>query len=229
VGEGDAYVSPRAPAPFKARHARPALKGARHTFAAHSVPTTMSKHSVMAAVATVKEMLTDRGLELGALRGVGEDEVQALISSLDIFSLEAGDRDVLFILKKLKNNELVKAAELIEVDRRATVIIVSKDKMSTVNLKCVAENFNAEVECFTLDELMVNISKHTLVPQHTILSPADAAALVIGYKLKSPTQLPIIYRSDPMARYIGAKAGDVVKIVRKSATAGETLFYRYCV
>jgi hypothetical protein len=32
----------------------------------------MSKHSVLAAVVTLKEMLVDRGLELGDLVGVGE-------------------------------------------------------------------------------------------------------------------------------------------------------------
>jgi hypothetical protein len=37
----------------------------------------MSKHSVLAAVVTLK-MLVDRGLELGDLVGVGEEEVSAL-------------------------------------------------------------------------------------------------------------------------------------------------------
>jgi hypothetical protein len=48
----------------------------------------MSKHSVPAVV-TLKEMLVDRGLELGDLVGVGEEEVGALISSLDIFVLQS--------------------------------------------------------------------------------------------------------------------------------------------
>jgi hypothetical protein len=72
----------------------------------------MSKHSVLAAVVTLKEMLVDRGLELGDLVGVGEEEVGALISSLDIFVLQSVKRYHIHP-EKLKNSELVKAAELI--------------------------------------------------------------------------------------------------------------------
>lgn len=189
----------------------------------------MSKHNVLAAVATIKEMLIDRGHELGALSGIGEPEVTELISSLDIFSLEAGDRDIIFILKKLKNSELVKAAELIEEARRGSTIIVSNDKMSGVNIDCAHTNFGRTVETFTLTELMVNISKHVDVPKHEIISADAAKALVLDLKLKSLAQLPIVFKSDPMARYIGARTGDVVKIYRKSLTAGETTFYRVCV
>jgi hypothetical protein len=51
----------------------------------------------------------------------------------------------------------VKAAELITEDRRASTIIVSKDKMSGVNMDCAYTNFGRTVENFTLDELMINI------------------------------------------------------------------------
>ena len=189
----------------------------------------MSKHSVLAAVVTLKEMLVDRGLELGDMVGMGEEEIGALISSLDIFVLESVSKDIIFILKKLKNSELVKAAELISEDRRAHTIIVSKDKMSGVNMDCAYTNFGRTVENFTLDELMVNISHHVDVPKHEIMTSDEAKALLSGLKLKTPAQLPIIFKTDPMARYIGARSGDVIRIHRKSLTAGETLFYRFCV
>jgi len=189
----------------------------------------MSKHSVLASVATLKELLTDRGLDLGDLAGVGEEEVEALISSLDVFVLKSVDKDIIYILKKLKNSELVKAAELIAEDRRGSTIIVSNDKMSGVNMECAYTNFGRTVETFTLDELMINISHHEIVPKHELITPEEAKALLTGLKLKTPAQLPIIYKTDPMARYIGARSGDVVRIHRKSLTAGKTIFYRYCV
>jgi hypothetical protein len=57
----------------------------------------MSKHSVLAAVVTLK-MLVDRGLELGDLVGVGEEEVGALIFSRYI-RLAIRQKDIIFILK----------------------------------------------------------------------------------------------------------------------------------
>jgi DNA-directed RNA polymerase I, II, and III subunit RPABC1 len=39
-------------------------------------------------------------------------------------------------------------------------------------------------------------------------------------------QLPKILRSDPMAKYLGARRGNLVKIIRDSVTAGEYIVYR---
>jgi DNA-directed RNA polymerase subunit H len=44
-----------------------------------------------------------------------------------------------------------------------------------------------------------------------------------------PHQLPFISSTDPAAKSIGAKAGDFIKITRRSETAGETVYYRYVV
>jgi DNA-directed RNA polymerase subunit H len=73
-----------------------------------------------------------------------------------------------------------------------------------------------------------NILKHELVPRHIILSSQEAEELLSKYHIK-PYQLPYIKASDPAARAIGAKPGDIIKIVRKSPTAGESLYYRYVV
>ena len=69
------------------------------------------------------------------------------------------------------------------------------------------------------------IAKHALVPKHIILNEKEREELLKKYGI-SPKHLPRILESDPVVKAIDAKIGDVLKIVRKSATAGMTNYYR---
>lgn len=73
-----------------------------------------------------------------------------------------------------------------------------------------------------------DIFQHELVPKHIILSKEEAEELLKKYKIK-PSQLPKIKDSDPAVKALGAKPGDIIKIIRKSPTAGLAEYYRYVV
>jgi len=68
-------------------------------------------------------------------------------------------------------------------------------------------------------------SKHLLVPKHSRASDKEKEELLKKYNV-SVTQLPRISRKDSAIAGLNLKPGDVVKIVRKSPTAGEAVFYR---
>jgi DNA-directed RNA polymerase subunit H len=73
-----------------------------------------------------------------------------------------------------------------------------------------------------------DIQNHVLVPKHEVLSKEEAEALLKNFKI-TPHQLPLIKSSDPVVKVLGANPGDIIKITRKSPTAGKAVVYRHVV
>jgi DNA-directed RNA polymerase subunit H len=70
-----------------------------------------------------------------------------------------------------------------------------------------------------------NVLEHELVPDHILLTEEETREVLKKYGITSG-QLPKIKASDVVAKQIGAKPGDVIKIIRKSLTAGKAVAYR---
>jgi len=73
-----------------------------------------------------------------------------------------------------------------------------------------------------------NIFEHVFVPRHEIVAPEEREKLLSEYRVQ-PYQLPRLKASDPAAKAIDAKPGDIVRIIRDSQTAGKYTSYRYVV
>ncbi|MCD6215753.1 MAG: DNA-directed RNA polymerase subunit H [Candidatus Aenigmarchaeota archaeon] len=74
----------------------------------------------------------------------------------------------------------------------------------------------------------INIFENYLVPKHEIMTEEEKQQLLKKFNI-SLKQLPRIKERDPAVKAIGAKKGDIIKIERKSETAGVAYYYRVVV
>ncbi|HZX44784.1 MAG TPA: DNA-directed RNA polymerase subunit H [Candidatus Nanoarchaeia archaeon] len=70
-----------------------------------------------------------------------------------------------------------------------------------------------------------DVTTHILVPEHQKLNDKEKKELLEQFKI-SLKELPKISKKDPAIQHLSPKEGDVIKIIRKSPTAGEAIFYR---
>jgi DNA-directed RNA polymerase subunit H len=70
-----------------------------------------------------------------------------------------------------------------------------------------------------------NVLDHELVPKHVLLSREEAERILKSMGLRK-SELPWIFSTDPVARTLRAKPGDVIMIIRKSPTASESVAFR---
>ncbi|NWG09565.1 MAG: DNA-directed RNA polymerase subunit H [Nitrososphaerales archaeon] len=78
------------------------------------------------------------------------------------------------------------------------------------------------------EKLSVKVTDHVFVPHHEILPPKEVEKFLKKYNVRID-QLPYILSTDPVMKEKGAKPGDLIKITRKSKTAGEVTYYRYVI
>jgi len=71
----------------------------------------------------------------------------------------------------------------------------------------------------------IDITKHEFVPKHTKLREEEAEEVLKKFNI-SKKQLPRILKEDSAISKLDVKKGDVIKIIRKSPTTGESEFYR---
>ncbi len=86
----------------------------------------------------------------------------------------------------------------------------------------------AKYEIYPYAKFAIVVPKHVLVPKHTIISKEEVEKWVASWHT-SVDKLQKIRESDSAAVWIGAVAGDVVKIERYSKTSGTSIGLRLCI
>ncbi|BGP18493.1 hypothetical protein JCM10213_001191 [Rhodosporidiobolus nylandii] len=192
---------------------------------------------------TVHELVQDRGFAIAEDEiGMSLDEFKGLYAAggtaidkakINFSASKTEGEESIFVFYAEEASVGIKTMrkfiDILESQKIQRGILIYKTSMTpSANKVITAMSQQFTIEAFQESELLVNITHHTLVPRHEVLTAEEKKQLLQRYRLKD-TQLPRIQLHDPVARYYGLKRGQVVKITRASETAGRYVSYRLAI
>eukprot|EP00927_Polykrikos_kofoidii_P023358 TRINITY_DN2155_c0_g1_i1.p1 TRINITY_DN2155_c0_g1~~TRINITY_DN2155_c0_g1_i1.p1 ORF type:complete len:208 (+),score=54.51 TRINITY_DN2155_c0_g1_i1:106-729(+) len=120
------------------------------------------------------------------------------------------------------------AEKMDEKGIKEAILVVRQPLTPLARTAIIEAMSRMRIEVFHENELIVNITRHELVPKQVALTNEEKEQLLKRYKMK-PSQLPRVQLTDPLARYFGMQRDGVMKIIRPSETAGRYVTYRLVV
>ena len=80
----------------------------------------------------------------------------------------------------------------------------------------------------SVEKKVVKVTNHIYQPKHEILSKEESEQVLKKFNVRT-NQLPYIMSNDKGLEDLDVRPGDILRITRKSPTAGESVYYRYVV
>lgn len=192
----------------------------------------MSPHidSILRTLVVLREMLIDRGMDHSVLEHLSDEEVRMLDSSSQVFQLRISEDTVVIYFMEHPKLKPIRDNMPDETVKRV-IYIMSMSPVADTIQKIGKEHPDKDLQFFTLKDLEFNISRHQVVPRHDAIRDKDEIKKILQeHQIKSRAKdMPIILKSDPMARYLDIKPGQLVKITRPSPSAAESISYRCCI
>lgn len=164
-------------------------------------------------VQTLIEMLQDRGYVINETETIQGVKGSGNIKVYHCDSLKIGIKSINEIIEDMEENDIKNG------------IFVYSGIISSFAKQLLTDNHN--LEFFHEDEVSFNITHHSFVPEHVIVSEDIKKIILKKYHISS-RQLPCILKSDPVAKYHGGCVGDLFKIIRDTKD-GLSINYRICV
>ena len=155
------------------------------------------------AIQTVSEMITQREYKI-----TDNDEDR-------IIGTNSKNEKVVFFKIPVNKFNSDRAKEYISVIHKiglAHCIIVYTDCVTPMAKKLITDSVDIVLEVFHIDELQYNITQHRLVPQHIKIPDNEIKEFKKTYGMK----IPIILKTDPIARFYRYQRGDIIKVIRNN-------------
>lgn len=187
----------------------------------------MNNQTITKSFETILEMLNDRKEDIGDISKGHIEEILKKDNIKQVIEIIINDIKIVYYTpSKFKWSEVKKYFE--DEKPYKLYILVIQESITQYNMKSISAS-SVNIEIHPINRLQFNITKHILVPKHEVIKDKDEIDNVLKmYRLETKSKLPIILKSDPVAKYFGLKPGEIVKITRISETAGEYIMYRVC-
>lgn len=192
---------------------------------------------------TVLSQLEEQGYTIGDYDMFSINEIDAMYrtNQLDMLLTKKSDGKKAYVkylikIKQLRKDNLDQLVEdLYEVEqvlekKDTLIVIVNEEPNDTIvtKIKYLYDHSGMFIVMHNIRRLQYDLLQHELVPYARIMTPEEVEELKLKYHISSISQLPEISRFDPQALALGLRPGEVIKIERKSNTAMNYNYYRYC-
>lgn len=180
---------------------------------------------------TTNEMLIDRGYIVDSQKKTITFEQFKKLKFYDYITEKFhGDKIFLTFQEKLKKEDVKKIFNILKKHECKRCIVVLKDgsKVSykVKHILTILLKIGYIYEVFWEKELVLNLTKHILVPKHYLLTKEQRERFLNGPPKMDIEKLPKIRMLDFQNRYHGGRPGDIFKIIRTSESTGFTPYYR---
>ena len=197
---------------------------------------------------TMIELLKRQHYDVSTYNEFSIHEVHTMFQSkqLDMMFTKQDGSKKAYVKYHLANNHLAKSLRPVNIyeyiddlfnleevlKKTDDLIIIMRDEPNETiqkTLKNIWEQDGIFVTIFNIKRLQFNILEHSLVPTHKILTDLERTEIYKTYHIKDNLSLPEISRFDPVALAICMRPGQVCEILRQSAVALSSKYYRICV
>ncbi|KAK1378487.1 DNA-directed RNA polymerase RPB5 subunit, eukaryote/virus [Heracleum sosnowskyi] len=217
-----------------------ASESSKHCVAKFIDTGSVETHRLYLARRTVLEMLKDRGygvdetdidMSLAEFRTrFGEVASQGLLDRLrfSVSRISQPSQKVLVVF--CGTDEIRKQAmstllfQLSHDSSRPRILLVLQSKMNSHAQKLAAES-SFQIETFPITDLLVNFTKHQLLPKHEILSAEEQQSLLKKLNVQ-PSQMPRMLETDPIVKYYGLEKGQILKVTFHGPSTAALVTYR---
>lgn len=150
-----------------------------------------------------------------------------------IFNAEETGLDTLILKWHLQYKLGVSVAETAEYmeenNLKKAIIVADGGVTSATGCNDILLNLKATkglcISVWRLDESLIFVPEHVLVPQHRICTHKERKAIFKAYGLKDKTDLPNMKKDDIMVRYLNANKGQLIETL-EICVSNPNLFIR---